>query len=342
MQHNNNIVVIIPAYNPPQELVDFTKKLFDLGIKNIVVVNDGSLPNYKKIFDSLKTVVVNHTINMGKGRALKSAFNYCLNNFKNITGVVTADADGQHAIKDIVNIVRILDLKKRNLIIGAREFDKSIPFRSKFGNLITRKIFSLITGQKIKDTQSGLRGIPFEYLSKLISLPGEQYEYETNMLLHTKNFGISIKEIPIKTIYIDNNKSSHFNPIFDSLKIYFLIIRFMSSSLITVVIDYLAFLFIYILFKNLLFSIIGARIFASILNFNLNKKFVFKDKKSFLNQIIKYYLLFLFIMTTSFIMINGLNLYFGCGILIAKVISELFLFPFNFKFQRDFIFKVKE
>jgi putative flippase GtrA len=152
---------------------------------------------------------------------------------------------------------------------------------------------------------------------------------------------MTIREVPIQTVYIENNKSSHFNPIFDSLKIYFLILRFVSSSLLTVLVDYMLFFICYMLSKNLFVSVLGARMGASVLNFTLNKTYVFKNRESLYMQVSKYYILLFSIMFVSFVMINVLHEYFMMPVLFAKLFSELSLFPINFKIQSDFIFKKK-
>ena len=227
-----NLTVVIPAYNPTSSLVEFIHQLRAYGIKNIVVVNDGSRACSIKIFDDLRhmCIVLDHTINKGKGCALKTAFEYCVHQFPNAIGIVSADADGQHSCKDILKVGKSLRMGQNKLILGARKFGQNVPFRSKFGNLITRKIFSLLTGHTISDTQTGLRGIPFNRLSQFILLDGKQYEYEMNMLLAATRLGITIEEVPIQTIYLDNNATSHFRPLKDSLKIYFLMLKFILNK----------------------------------------------------------------------------------------------------------------
>ncbi len=236
---DDNVVVIIPAYKSSNNLVSFVQGLIIQNNLKIVVVDDGSGAEYESIFDQLKNIgviVLHHDKNLGKGRALKTAFNYCLNNFDDVVGVVTADDDGQHLQKDVLRVIEALKQtiivvpNKNNLILGARQLDKKVPLRSKFGNFITRNIFYLVTGQKLSDTQTGLRGIPFVFLQNLLNIKGDRYEYEMNVLLSAKKLGMKIIQIPISTVYIKGNKSSHFNPIKDSFKIYSSIIKFIFTG----------------------------------------------------------------------------------------------------------------
>ncbi len=223
----NNIAIIIPAYNPSTLLLNLTDDVLCYGFNNIIIVNDGSAADCNAIFEELKNkgiTVITHQKNQGKGCALKSAFTFCLNNNPLITNIITVDADGQHHPKDVMNIAKNFS-DKRELLLGVRTFSKEVPLRSKIGNILTRKLFSVVTGMLISDTQTGLRGISSAYLPALSKLNGNGYEYEMNMLLTSKSLGFQVKEIPIDTLYFDNNKSSHFNPIKDSFKIFFVLLK---------------------------------------------------------------------------------------------------------------------
>lgn len=231
-----DICILIPAYNPGELLVQLASSLIKAGFNHIIVVNDGSLSECMPIFERIKKMeqchLLRHAVNLGKGRALKTGLIYFLINFPNSQGIITCDADGQHLVGDVVKVAKVLKNNCDSLIIGARNFDKEIPLRSKFGNVITRSIFFVLVGKYLSDTQSGLRGIPVSFMPMLICLDGEGYEFEMNMLIAAKTRGVSIIEERISTIYIDNNRSSHFNPLLDSMKIYSLLLRFFFSSIL--------------------------------------------------------------------------------------------------------------
>lgn len=224
MKKIRDVAVIIPSYNPDEKLVNLVEELVDYGFENVVVVNDGSssesLPYFEKVAEKKECKLLVHEVNKGKGRALKTAFSYC-KGMKECCGVITVDGDGQHLLKDIVTCVEAMHHDKEKVVLGVRDFSaKHVPFRSKFGNEITKMIFRVLCGICISDTQTGLRGIPTQYLSQFISYQGERYEYETNMLLMMKKNKIAWTEVKISTVYLDNNATSHFNPIKDSWKIY--------------------------------------------------------------------------------------------------------------------------
>ena len=215
-----NVMILIPAYNPIETLEELVKDLKKSGYIRIIVVNDGS--RNEEIFKNIEkdVLVLKHEKNKGKGRALKTGFYYCVNNEKDIIGVITVDADGQHLLKDIDNVYERLIKNPQSLIIGSRDFRKAnIPLRSLIGNNIISFIFKLKTKVKIKDTQTGLRGIPSSYLADFYKIEGERFEYETNMLLYAVKQNIQILEEPIESVYLNNNKTSNFNVLKDSIEI---------------------------------------------------------------------------------------------------------------------------
>ena len=234
-------VLVIPSLDPDENflnlLEEFKNKIVQEKINmSIVVVNDGSSKNFNNLFEEIKNkdiTVLQHSVNLGKGRALKTAFNYILNEAKNLKSVVTADSDGQHLIEDIILCLKCSNENQNTLILGTRNFMTSknlkeknkIPFRSKVGNIATSLVFKYLLGLKISDTQTGLRAFSKEQVKDFLTVKGERFEYETNMLIDNKNLGYKFKEVPINTVYIKNNESSHFNPIRDSITIYLLFLN---------------------------------------------------------------------------------------------------------------------
>ena len=203
---------------PDNKLVNLVKEIphnYD-----IVIINDGSPDNYQAIFDEVKPYahVISYKTNMGKGHALKEGFKYIKNNYQDYI-IVTVDADGQHTIKDAEKLRNYVENHRDTLVIGKRLRSNKMPLRSRLGNGITAFIFRLKTGHKIYDTQSGLRAFSHELIDYMLATDGDRYEYEMNVLLNLKDNKIKCHEIPIKTIYIDNNKSSHFDSFKDSYKI---------------------------------------------------------------------------------------------------------------------------
>ena len=217
------IVPIIPSLNPDNKLLDIVNELKN-NFDRIIIVNDGSESN--EIFNKLKRtngcIILTHEENKGKGEALKTAFNYYLNNLSNkYLGVVCLDCDGQHLVTDVVKISKLLE-RVNKFILGTRRFNtKSTPFRNKLGNRITSSVFKKFYKVYLKDTQTGLRGIPNRLIKKLIKVDGNRFEYELNCLIKLVKMHEKIIEYYIHTVYLKNsNKKSHFKVLKDSYKIY--------------------------------------------------------------------------------------------------------------------------
>jgi glycosyltransferase involved in cell wall biosynthesis len=340
------VPILIPAYNPDNLLLNLIDRLIEMDIKNIIVVDDGSDTKSKEIFNKIRNIkccqLCTHAINLGKGRAIKTGLNYALDNYPDLIGVVTADADGQHLPQDILKVQRTLIEFPENLILGSRTFDKSIPFRSRFGNELTKKVFHIFIGIDISDTQTGLRGIPFKYIRECLKMEGEKYEYEINMLTSCKKNKIVIKETPIKTVYIDQNRLSHFNPVIDSIRIYFVLFRFLLSSLSTALIDFTVFIISYSLGMSTLLSIFSARLVAGNYNFIINRKIVFRSESNAMLSFVKYWALVILLGSISYLGIQTLVKYLNMNVILSKAIVETLLFVVSFAVQRELVFHLKE
>lgn len=351
---NKDIPVIIPSYEPDERLIQLLENLEKADITNIIIVNDGSGKEYEWIFEkahrNLECRVLKHFVNMGKGRALKTAFNFCLNEFPNLIGCVTADSDGQHTVEDIEKCIHSLEEDKSNLILGCRNFDQEdVPSKSKMGNKITRKICKWLCGIDVTDTQTGLRGIPKIFMEYLLNVSGERFEFETNMLIESKG-KCEIKEIEIKTVYDSKeNHTTHFDPIKDSFRIYKIFgkyfLKFVLSSFSSCIIDLVIFYFICNLLKNknvgwyVLFATIIARVFSSIYNYLVNYNIVFNSKERHRNSFLKYYVLVVIQMLASAMLVTAIfNLFNIIPEIIVKIIVDTFLFLVSFWIQREKIF----
>lgn len=355
---NINVIPLIPSLNPDEKLVKYVNELIKVGFKKIIIVNDGSSSKYDSIFNKLEEKkecdVLKHAINQGKGRALKTGFHHYLNNYRDdYVGVVTADSDGQHHAKDTLNVANTLIEDSSKLVLGTRNFNgKDVPLRSSFGNKTTTLIFKLLYGKWINDTQTGLRGIGNSFIEDCLRFSGERFDYEINMLIGAVRNNVDILEVIIDTIYIEDNKSSHFNPIKDSIRIYKVILgeffRFTFSGLFSSLVDILLFhLFVKTKLLNnatsmIFLATLCARVISSLVNYNLNKSVVFNCDNKSKNLIIKYYALCIVQMSLSAL---GVSLLFSTGLLsetICKIIVDLILFFISYNIQRKFIFKSRE
>lgn len=348
------IALIIPAYQPSEKLGNLVEQVQKLDFSQIIIVDDGSGPDYDDLFQTIEkipdTKVIHHDRNKGKGSALKTGIYYIEEKCPYIDGMVTADADGQHRIEDIEKIRNVLsnEYSGRKIVLGVRCFsDKgiNIPLRSRIGNKITQWILRLCAID-IKDTQTGLRGFPNSTFRKLLEISGEGYEYETNVLLelsgtHSEKT-YELLEVPIETVYIEDNSSSHFRPIVDSARIYSFILKYMLSSFICALLDYIIFLLCRPWIKNLVIITFLGRGISAAANFTINRNFVFRDRGDILATLVKYILLLL---TSGMLSVIGQS-YFNKLLfsnnsmpsLFVKVVVESVLYIFNFLIQKYLIF----
>ncbi|MGI6151371.1 MAG: glycosyltransferase [Christensenellales bacterium] len=327
--------VLIPAYKPDSRLIDLIEKL--RGEFDLLVVDDGGGEAFAAIFNAAKKLgatVLHHDINRGKGAAIKTGLSW-LKAQPDVLGVITADADGQHAPEDVRKIARAMEDHPKTIIIGGRDFSH-MPARSRFGNTVTRFFFRLGTGSGISDTQSGLRGLPSDYFEQFIATKGDRYEYEMNVLLSLGEWGAPALEIPINTIYIDDNSSSHFNAVKDGLKVFSRVMRFFLSSILCTAIDYALFA-LFLSWLPASFSYAAARALSCVLNYLLNAKMVFLRTPTAKNAL-GYFSLAIAVMAIGSAGVKGLTA-LGLGSVIAKILVDCVLFVLNYFVQKKVIFK---
>ncbi|WP_233129703.1 bifunctional glycosyltransferase family 2/GtrA family protein [Salimicrobium humidisoli] len=349
MSRQNGISIVIPAFDPDDKLIDTVKNISDFSFDEIIVVNDGSDVSTQPIFDEVtkfpQCTVLNHSVNMGKGRALKTAFSYYTEKNEGGIGLITADADGQHSPDDIKKVAEKLQSNPEDLILGVRDFSgEDIPLRSRFGNKLTKIVLRVTSGMSVTDTQTGLRGIPSDFAEELLHLEGDRYEFEMKMILACKNHNRGVKEVTIDTIYIDENESSHFNPIVDSIKIYYVFFRFLLTSVASFIVDiglFAVFSSVLKVFMQNSFIIIAtvlARILSSMFNYFVNKKLVFKSSASKGRSLVKYYILAAFQMSASALGVHAIYQSVGDHEVLIKIGVDSILFLLSFLIQKKWVF----
>jgi glycosyltransferase involved in cell wall biosynthesis len=334
-------VVVIPAYEPAPLLADLVSELSGDG-RAIVVVDDGSSRECAATFARAaacpNVVVLTHAVNLGKGQALKTAFNHVLLNAPADTiGVVTADADGQHVAGDIRRVAERLEQGGAALVMGSRGFEGPVPLRSRVGNVFTRGVFRLLIGRALTDTQTGLRGIPRAFLAELLAIEAGRYEFELEMLVRATERRMPIEELPIRTVY-GSFARSHFSPLRDSLRIYFVFLRFIGLSMVTAAIDYTVFAIVFAGSRNILGAFIAARIVAGVFNFTANRVLVFRSRGGVPVEAGKYALLVVALMTVSYGLVTALVRVFGLNVFVGKILAEGGLFLASFALQNLVVF----
>ena len=345
--------ILIPAYKPDEKLIELCDRLLTHDDLALVVVDDGSGKDYKKVFDALngRVHVISYPVNRGKGGALKTGIEYIYTHLPECERLVTADADGQHRYEDIQKVIAKSVECPGSLILGSRRFDESnVPARSRFGNAMTRGVFHLVSGVKVYDTQTGLRGFDRPLMENFMHVKGDRYEYEMNMLLDAAQRKVPIQEVTIKTVYLDENESSHFNPLKDSARIYWCLlkyfVKFVASSLIAFSIEYVLVLVFNALFVktgnwSLTAANIVARVISASVNFVINHFFVFRSREKLQNTFVRYAALAVVAAALDTALLNLLKKVLHIPLGIAKPIADTTVFLLNYPMQKRFVYKAK-
>lgn len=378
-----NVTIVLPSLDPDEKLNLVVDGLLDKGFKDIVLVNDGSHEDHLEPFEIAaqhpEVTVLTHEVNKGKGRGLKTAFEFVLKNRPDSLGVVTVDGDNQHTSKDILKCAERMIAEKDKVVLGCRDFNQAnVPPKSRFGNKTTSRVFRILCGMKISDTQTGLRAIPRQYLELLVNTKGERFEYETEMFFALHKNHIDWVEETIETVYIEDNASTHFNPFLDSIKIYRIILRFVfkyaMASLICCVIDIGLFNLLDIIFRKtgtlanveikdkigqffvkifsggdnevalqVLVATVVARVVSSIVNYFLNRNAVFESKASVKKSVWKYYILCIVQMIFAAVGVMLMTRLFGANEiregLIYKPVVDVILFFASYQVQQRWVFR---
>ena len=359
----SKVSIVIPSLDPDEKLLTVVDGLLATGFDDIILVNDGSCQEKLCYFETAakhsQVTVLHHPKNLGKGAALKTAFAWFLENRAERVGVVTADGDNQHHPDDIKACAQHL-CDTGNFTLGVRDFSlPHVPARSRSGNRITSFVFKVFIGMTISDTQTGLRALPISQLPLFLEVSGDRFEYETNMLLALKEHTIPFDEVQIRTVYIEENKSSHFRAVQDSWRIYKLLLahffRYGISSLLSAVLDEGVFTLLSFTLHGVLtgFALTAvptavARLISSLFNFFLNKKFVFRKDVPTGKALLRYYALAIPTALLQMGLTYGVFALFGIGAAQTFLRAVIYggvmvvLFIFTFIIQQRWVFNEKK
>lgn len=336
-------VALIPAYEPDRGMLSLLAELKENGFE-IVVVDDGSGEAYAPLFDAAKEFgrVISYAQNKGKGHALKTGLAYISDAFAADRIVVTVDADGQHKVKDAIRLCECVAGDPSALWLGSRRLTGRVPLRSRFGNAVTRMVYRISTGLRVHDTQTGLRAFLAAMIPEMLKIEGDRYEYEMRVLLEFARKKARISEMEIETVYLNDNASSHFNPLKDSLRIYKEILKYSAASLLSFLLDYGLYALLFFLTDRTVLSNVIARVFSGTFNFTLNRRFVFRSQASVWKSALGYILLALFILAGNSTMLWLLTDIWHVHALLAKIVTEVVFFTVSWTVQHFVVFKKRE
>ena len=374
MERVDEISIIIPSFNPSESLERVVKGLIEVGFNDIIIVNDGSSAVHTEPFERLRKLtectVLAHPKNKGKGAALKTALRFFEENRTGGSeqnsqtpakvGVVTVDGDGQHLANEVLKCANLLltqhydgESEKTNaVILGTRDFSNpTVPGRNSFGNRLSVFAFRFFLGIKLRDTQTGLRGIPTRLIPMILKIDGKRFEYETNMLIELNRQGVAFIETDVETVYEKGStQGSHFRPLIDSLMIFARLFKYTLSSLLSFLVDISIFGLVMTFFGasmgswSILGSTVIARLVSSFVNFNLNRRLVFRRETAYRRHLLRYYTIAAAQMLASAGTVWVLSLLLGAGgstrvLMPLKILVDTGLFFLSYYFQSKWVFK---
>lgn len=347
MDNNAISFALIPAYMPGENLISLLKSLSEKGFR-IVTVDDGSGERFSSVFEKARNYaeVLVHPQNRGKGEALKTGLRFISTNYtgedppknpeKKPVFVVTADSDGQHRVEDILRVSEESRRCPDSLILGSRRLDQNAPKKSVLGNAATRVLYRLSTGRAIYETQTGLRGFSEEMFDRFIALRGSRYEYEMDMMLRSSCE--KIREVPIETVYINNNSESHFRPLEDTLTLYKEFLKFGVPSIVKAALDLSLFFIFAAVLKNVIFSNVIAWAAGTLAKFILQRHSTLHDVRGG-KKAARFLLssLFMLALSTGFLRLFCLWM----PLVLSKLLAELLVFII-YRILKKLFWKVKK
>lgn len=351
----DEIAAVIPVFNPEPGLGALTASLAEL-YSTVVVVDDGSRENVEDFGRLPEGVrIIRHDVNRGKGRAIKTAIAWLKENRPGVKVAVFADGDGQHRPSDVAKVVE-KSVETDRVTLGVRDFRKAgIPFRSRFGNVVTAFLVRLMYRIPIYDTQTGLRAIPRRLFDMMLETDGERFEYEMRLFGKLADFHESLEQVSIRTIYIASNRASHFRPVRDTVRIYrglfggrFL--KFMGSSAAGFLVDNIIFALLITVLGSfdlprnrcIFWALASARTVSASVNYCLNRNLVFRSRAKKRVSAWRYAALVAAIMSLSYSGTAYLSSVFdsqGVVITAMKIAVDVFLFLLSYKLQKIWVFK---
>ncbi|MBQ5951207.1 MAG: phosphodiester glycosidase family protein [Lachnospiraceae bacterium] len=340
-------IALIPAYRPDEKLLAAARGCLSEGLIP-VVVDDGSGPAFDPIFTAVSAVahVIRYEENRGKGFALKTGLAQIARIYASPYAVVTMDADGQHLPQDAADLARAACRERRVLFLGSRTMTSDAPLRSRIGNGFMRFLYRVISRTRVQDTQTGLRAFSDALVPWMLAVPGERYEYEMHVLLRAPREEIEIREKPIPTIYLEENRSSHYDTVRDSLRIGREILRFSASSFAGFLTDFALYSLLTLILGTaagaLLFANIAARLVSGTLNFALNRRLVFRSETGLAKSAVQYAGLAGLVLAANSALLLLLTGPLALAALPAKLLAELICFSLSYLGQRNVVFRRKE
>jgi glycosyltransferase involved in cell wall biosynthesis len=344
MRTDVKVAVVIPCYNTSQACVDVINGA-RAAADGVLVVDDGSTDDTPDHIRGTGTTCLRLPANAGKGAALRAGIEEVLKGRQGMLGetfdyILTVDGDGQHSPSDIPRFVSLAIRERADFVIGVRNV-RVMPPKSKIGNYFSRLVFFLGTGRYVPDTQSGFRLFSRSLAEALLtSVSWRRYETEAEILTKAVSLGYSVATVEIPTIYFDQNRRTHFDPLWDSMRVVAVLSRYALSSLAVTAVDFSAFvLLLPYVSGNVVRANVIARGFAVVAHFVLSREYVFRAKGQFrISEVVRYGAIVVANLTlTTYLLLVFQR--WGAAPVSAKILAQLAGFLFTFVVLDRFVFR---
>ena len=347
------MIVVIPAYQPEPELIEFVYQLREKTTYPILVVDDGSSPDKAFVFNAIESigVVLRHPRHMGRGQALKTAFAYAQNAYSDEPGIVVAGADGSCTVENVLAVSEALLEHPDAYILGSRRYIGRNPLPSRLADTLFRYVFAFASGSKLRDAGTGLRAFSIGRIPELLNCPGDGTEYDVTVLMDFIRKQIPVVEVPVEAVRLKHSPIDRLS-FRRYLQVYSAIFKYTGVAVLSFGVDYLLSQFFYTVLSRTTFAALTgispvgmgnvlARAFSSTLNFILNRQLVFRDRSNLLVSVLKYYTVVALILLINTVLLIFFHEWCGIPAWIAKLMTETLMFAVSMLMQRLFVFRGK-
>lgn len=345
MEMKKKIAVVIPSLEPDNNFIEYINDIKNAGADYLVLIDDGNSNEYKSVFDEAKSlgcIVLRHGVNCGKGRSFKTAFNYIMCEMEDVDIIVTTDGDGTYLPEDVIKVAK--NSKDNTITIGSRDFkDEKISRNMRDTNAITSFLLKTLSDISMSDTQTSLRAFNRDLLPYLITVVGERYDYDFNMIFEKKD--IALVEVPITTTRRNSDRKSHFKPLRDTLTVTLTFLAFIVVSLSSTIIDLVLYSFFIEIFIDsfpilyISISTFLARIISDSYNYYFDKTIVFKSKDK--SNFGRYIILCICKTIASAVAVTALVFILSDGETWIKLLVDTIIFFIAYKFEKNWVHQSK-
>ncbi|OGT43500.1 MAG: hypothetical protein A3F13_00155 [Gammaproteobacteria bacterium RIFCSPHIGHO2_12_FULL_40_19] len=207
-----NAVILIPAYNEVTTIQAIVDRCLSYS-PDVMVIDDGSTDGTLEKLKNMPTVVFSNPVNLGKGATLLKGFQTAIE--KNMRGVITLDADGQHNPDDLPQFLSLSAKFPEGFIIGARRTVTNRPPKVRWwANQVADFFISCAARKRLCDTQSGYRYYPVSFLKRYLSgtKTPNRFAFEAEILVAAVLSGLSVHYVDIASCYPAGARASHYHP----------------------------------------------------------------------------------------------------------------------------------